>query len=85
MQEQVKNHKLTIDNLRSVSLTEVDGVVAFNENKITLLLQGGTRVCVTGNGLKIVGFSKTDGTFLATGEVTGVQYGGKTFVQKLFK
>ena len=85
MQEKTTNHKLTIDNLRSVSLTEVDGVLAFNENKITLLLQGGIRVCVTGNALKIVGFSKTDGTFLATGEVAGVQYGGKSFVQKLFK
>ncbi len=79
------NHKLTVEARKSVTLTEVDGVLAFNENKITLVLRDGTRVHVGGNGLKIVGFSKADGNFLAVGEISSVQYGGKTFMQKLFK
>ena len=66
------NHKLTIETRKSVALTEVDGVLAFNENKITLALRDGTRVQVGGSGLKIVDFSKTDGNFLAVGEIVSV-------------
>ena len=85
MQETVKNHKLTIENRKSIAVTEVDAVLSFNDTKITLGLLGGTKVTVTGSGLKIVGFSKADGTFWATGTVTGVAYGGKSLVQKFFK
>ena len=85
MQEQSKNHHLIIDNQKSVSVTDVDSVLSFNENKITLRLLGTGKLVVTGNGLKIVGFSEAEGTFLATGEVTGVTYGGKSLAQKLFK
>ena len=85
MQEQTKNHHLIIDNQKCVSVTEVDSVLSFNESKITLRLLCGGKVVVTGSGLKIEGFSKADGTFLATGEVTGVTYGGKSLAQKLFK
>ena len=79
------NHKLTIEARKSVAITEVDGVLAFNENKITLALRDGTRVHVGGSGLKIVGFSKEEGSFLAVGEISSVQYGGKSLLQKIFK
>lgn len=85
MQEKRENHRLIIDNQKSISVTDVDSVLSFNESKITLHLLGGGKVMVVGSDLKIVGFSKADGTFLATGEVTGVTYGGKSLVQKLFK
>ena len=63
MQETLKNHKLTIENRKSIAVTEVDAVLSFNDTKITLGLVGGTKVTVTGACLKIVGFSKADGTF----------------------
>jgi len=46
---------------------------------------GGGKVTATGSGLKIVGFSKADGTFLATGEIAGVAYGAKSLMQKFFR
>ena len=85
MQEQRKNHRLIIDNQNSVSVTDVDSVLSFNDTKINLCLVGGGKISVIGSGLKIVGFSKADGTFLATGQVIGVTYGAKSLVQKLFK
>lgn len=85
MQERSKNHKLIVDNRQGVSATDVDAVLSFNENKISLRLLDGTKATVTGGGLKIIGFSKTDGTFLATGEIASIVYGGKSLVQKLFK
>ncbi len=84
MQEQ-QHHQVIIDNRKSIRVTAVDGVLAFNESKISLGLLGGNKLTVTGNGLKIVGFSKEEGTFFATGEVAGILYGGKNLLQKLLK
>ncbi|MBR2904248.1 MAG: YabP/YqfC family sporulation protein [Clostridia bacterium] len=85
MQEQTKNHRLIIDNKKSVEMTGVESVLSFNDTKIVLALVGGGKVTATGSGLKIVGFSKADGTFLATGEIAGVAYGAKSLMQKFFR
>ena len=85
MQETENKHSITIEQRKRLSVTAVDSVVAFSEVKIILSLVGGERLIVVGTHLKIVGFSKTNGTFLAEGTVTGVQYGGKGFVARLFK
>ena len=84
MQENNK-HTVTIEQRKHLLVTAVESVVAFSEVKILLSLVGGGRLSIVGTNLKITGFSKTSGEFVADGSVTGITYGGKTFVSKLFK
>ena len=86
MQEnQNVKHTLSIEQRKFLSVSAVESVVAFSEVKIVLLLVGGERLIVIGSGLKITGFSKASGSFTAEGTLTGVQYGGKGFVARIFK
>lgn len=82
---QDNRHLVTIDDRKSLSISGVESVCSFSEAKIGLRLLSGERLFAIGTGLKIVGFSKANGTFLAEGTVTGISYGGKSFVSKLFK
>lgn len=82
---QENKHSIVLEQRKNLSITGVDSVSSFSEVKITLVLVGGERLQVIGTGLKIVGFSKTNGNFQAEGEVTGVSYGGKSLVQRIFK
>ena len=66
-------------------MSGVESVAAFSEVKIVLVLCGGERMHVIGSGLKIVGFSKSSGSFTAEGSVSGISYGGKSFASRLFK
>lgn len=84
MQENLK-HSVNIEQRKSISVTGVESVVAFSEVKIILKLQDNQRMHVVGTGLKIIGFSKTNGTFLAEGSITGMTYAGKSFTAKLFR
>jgi hypothetical protein len=85
-------HQLTINGRSGITVTGVESVAAFSETQIVLVLvsekQGGKvgeRVTVTGEGLKITGFSKTSGTFSASGVVGGVRYGGQGLKARLFR
>ena len=84
MQENLK-HSLTIDQRKSVAISGVESVSAFSEVKIALTLLGGEKLHIAGTDLKIIGFSKSNGTFTAEGTISGVSYGGKSFAAKLFK
>ena len=68
-----------------ITVSGVESVAAFSEVKIVLKLLGGERMHVIGSDLKIVGFSKSSGSFTAEGTVSGVSYGGKSFAARLFK
>ena len=84
MQEQ-HHHSVTIEQRKTITVSGVESVSAFSEVKIILTLLHGDKLQVIGSGLKIVGFSKTSGTFTAEGTVSGVSYGGKSFAARLFK
>ncbi len=84
MQES-KNHSVVIEQRKTITVCGVESVSAFSEIKIVLTLIGGGKMHVAGSGLKIVGFSKTNGTFTAEGAIGGVSYGGKSFAARLFK
>ncbi len=84
MQENSK-HSVVLEQRKNLNVNGVESVVAFSEVKITLALLGGERMNVIGTGLKISGFSKTNGTFTAEGEVSGISYGGKSFAARIFK
>ena len=82
---QENRHSVIIEERKSLTVGGVDCVASFSEAKITLVLTSGGRLTAIGSGLKIVGFSKTNGTFTAEGNVIGVSYGGKSIVSKIFK
>ena len=82
---QENKHIVTIEQRKNITVSAVESVVAFSEVKIVLALLGGEKMHVVGTGLKIIGFSKTSGSFSAEGSVTGISYGGKNFMSKIFK
>ena len=82
---QENKHTVIIEQRKTLSVSEVESVVAFSEVKIILALLGGGRITVVGSGLKISGFSKASGSFTAEGTVTGITYGGKGFAARIFK
>ena len=78
-------HSIIIEGQNSITVSGVESVLAFSENKISLMIAGRGKLHVSGADLKIAGFSKTSGSFSATGKIFGVSYGGKSFASKLFK
>ena len=82
---QETKHIVTIEQRKNITVSAVESVIAFSEVKIMLALLGGGKMHVVGTGLKITGFSKTSGTFTAEGSVTGISYGGKSFMSRIFK
>ena len=85
MQEQNFQHTVVIERRKTIKVEGVESVTAFSEVKIALQLLSGEKMHVAGTDLKISGFSKANGTFLAEGSITGISYGGKSFVSKLFR
>ena len=83
--QETSQHSICIEQRKNIAINGVESVSAFSEVKIMLTLIGGDKLQVIGSGLKIIGFSKTSGTFTAEGNVSGVQYGGKSFAAKLFR
>ncbi|MDE6597619.1 MAG: YabP/YqfC family sporulation protein [Clostridia bacterium] len=79
-------HSLNIEQCRRISATAIDSVDAFSDKQIVLSYSGG-RIIVAGSGMKIVNFSKTSGSFAATGDIISVRYAAKGMGlrQKLFK
>ena len=82
---QENKHSVILEQKKSVSVSGVESVSSFSEAKILLVLIGGERMQIIGSGLKIVGFSKTNGSFTAEGNILGLSYGGKSLVSKIFK
>ena len=76
---------LTIEQRKKITMTGVESVDAFSDGAISLTV-GGKKVLITGAGLKILAFSKGNGNFSATGEVSSVKYGGvKGGLKRLLK
>ena len=84
MQETVK-HSITLEQRKNLNVSGVESVVAFSEVKIVLSLSGGDKLCIIGTGLKITGFSKSNGAFTAEGKIVGISYGGSNFASRIFK
>ena len=82
---QENRHNVIIEQRKNITVSAVESVVAFSEVKILLSLVGGERLTVIGTGLKITGFSKASGSFVAEGNVASVSYGGKGMVSRILK
>lgn len=69
------SHSVQIEQKKTLTVVGVEAVKQFSETKIELILSGTKeRFLATGTGLKISGFSKTSGTFTATGTIESVRY-----------
>lgn len=79
-------HSISIEQRKKFTATGIESVDSFSDKQIVLSFQGG-RIVVSGSGMKIVNFSKSNGNFGAVGDVTGAKYiaKGLGFKQKLFK
>ena len=81
--EQTKNHIVNIDNRNALSASGISDVTSFNEREVRLTLCGGGKMVISGDAMKIDGFSKQ------TGEVRiyAVKYSDMAIpsVKKFFK
>ncbi len=84
--EQTEQHILTIENRKRISATQIDAVEAFSPTQLVLSYAGG-RIIVGGSDMKITAFSKSTGSFSASGTINSVKYaqGVGGLRQKLFK
>ncbi len=82
---QENKHSIVLEQKKTLSVSGVESVSSFSEAKIVLSLLGGERMSVIGSGLKIIGFSKSSGSFTAEGTVMGISYGGKSLASRIFK
>ncbi len=73
---EVQPHTLNIEQCKKLSATGIDSVDAFSDKQIILSYPAG-KIVVSGNGMKIAGFSKSSGSFSANGEITSVRYTGR--------
>lgn len=65
-----------IEQQKKITVTGVVSVDAFSDRQIALTLENGT-ASVSGEDLKIVNFSKSSGSFIAVGKVSGIRFAGK--------
>ena len=73
-----------IEQQKKISLTAVESVDSFSARQIVLTLENG-RAFIAGEDLKIVGFSKADGSFSAVGKIEGLRFSprGAKLIRKL--
>lgn len=69
----MEGHSISVEQCKKVTATAVSSVDSFSDKQIVLSYEQG-RIVVTGSGMKIINFSKTSGSFAATGNVNGVRY-----------
>ena len=80
-------HSLNIEERKSFTATEIKEVAAFSDKEVKLVAKNDSIIVVTGDGLKINGFSKSNGSFSLTGNVHSVRYGGvkESFFKRIFR
>ncbi|MCM1439420.1 MAG: hypothetical protein NC131_09520 [Roseburia sp.] len=84
--EQSEGHVISIENRKRLTATQIQAVEAFSSSQLVLSYAGG-RIIIYGSEMKITSFSKSTGSFSASGLFTAVKYAqkGTGLRQKLFK
>ncbi len=82
----MSEHQLTLckNGLEAKCVAEVLG---FSEKEVKISLSDDRRITISGEGLKIVGFSRTTGDLCVSGKITQVTYRdkGEKFIKRLLK
>ena len=78
--------KLTLEGQKRLNMSGVDSVDGFSEQLLKLTV-GGSKVIVSGNGIKITAYSKGTGNLTADGKITYIKYDYKKapFLKRVFK
>lgn len=84
--EQVEEQSVHIENQKKITLSGVLSIEGFTTQQIILELATG-KVIVFGSSLKIAGFTKAGGQFIAIGNIKGLRFCNKQdkFLKRLFK
>ena len=82
--EQNEGHIISIENRKRFSATQIEAVTAFSPTQLVLTYAGG-KIIVTGSDMKIPSFSKSTGSFSASGNFASVKYAQKGAGLRLFK
>lgn len=83
--EQSEQHLISIENRKRFTATQIEAVEAFSPTQLVLSYAGG-RIIVSGSEMKITAFSKSSGSFAASGTFNSVKYAQKGLgIKKLFK
>lgn len=86
--EKEKNHKLELDNHRSLAVSGVKAVPVFSDKNLTVELEGETLI-VSGHDLSIKNLDTENGKLNVTGFVTALKYTSSaspsSFIKKIFK
>jgi len=85
--EQNLNHGLKIEYGQGLTATAVTDVISFNDREVRVALNGGKRLHVFGENLKISGFNKQSAELRLSGFITAIKYLAQSVsaVKKLFK
>lgn len=83
--DEAKLQTALIEQQKRITITGVESVDSFSAQQISLTLDNGKAV-VSGENLKIVNFSKSNGNFSAVGKITGIRFAEKKqkIVKRLF-
>ncbi len=84
--EQNEGHIISIENRKRLTATQIEAVEAFSPTQLVLSYAGG-RIIISGSDMKITAFSKSTGSFSASGLFSAVKYAqkGGSLKQRLFK
>ena len=89
--EENREHKVVIDGRRKLTVSSVDDIESFDEEKVVILCSMGT-MTVTGADFRINKLNVDDGQLIIEGEIDEVQYSdrasedkGGGFFGKLFR
>lgn len=91
MEENIREHKVTIEDRKRLVVTAVEDVESFDEEKVVVLCDMGT-MTVTGGGFKISRLNVDIGELIIEGEIDEIQYSDRIsekkdtgFLGKLFR
>ncbi len=91
MDENTRIHSVKIDNRKQITVTAVDDVESFDEEKVVILTEMGT-MTITGADFRISRLNVDDGQLIIDGEVDEIQYSdtvreenSRGFFGRLFK
>lgn len=76
MEDRKMPHNLILENRNKLSITQVEDVDTFDENRIVLFTHDDT-IIVDGYDLHIQKLDVAGGELSISGEVTGIQYDGR--------
>ncbi len=71
--EETKNHKVILENREKLTISGVDDVESFDEEKVVVITQMGT-MTVTGADFRISRLNVDDGQLVIEGEIDEIEY-----------